>query len=195
MAVVNCLRCGRLLFRPDELLGRHWQCPNCGPTRVSGAELSASAGLAALLEEEYRLSLSSPLPAVDVTPRDSNAEPPVPVDPRFVRRNWLALTWFAVLALLSLGLIFSPVSYLDVLQGSLLPVLVGIVVLAIVVIPVVVMRELRFRQKMEAVQSQLRRAPVSTAPARAKPGDGPDGRAPLPNQGIRAELLTAAQPG
>jgi len=35
MAVVRCLSCGRLLYRPDEMAGTAWQCITCGPTQVA----------------------------------------------------------------------------------------------------------------------------------------------------------------
>ena len=189
MAVFECTNCRRLLYRPDDMLGRAWQCPNCGPIVVSEEEVSVFAGLAALLEEEYRLGLSAPLPGVEVTPRASGAVPPVPVNPRFVRgRDWLALSWLALLAVLTLGLIFLPEPYLDYVQASFLPFVVGTVLFAIVVIPILVFREFSHRQNMEAVESHLRRAPVPAIPARANPSEATDVPTPAPNQAIRGEL-------
>jgi hypothetical protein len=76
MKVFKCMSCGRLLFRPDELLGRAWHCLTCGPTVVSEEPVIVTAELAALLEKEYQLSLSFPpmmvigAPAVAVHPPD-----------------------------------------------------------------------------------------------------------------------------
>jgi hypothetical protein len=58
MPVFKCKSCQRLLYRPEELLGRAWQCPICGPTHVSEEPVAVPAELAARLEEEYRLSCS-----------------------------------------------------------------------------------------------------------------------------------------
>jgi predicted RNA-binding Zn-ribbon protein involved in translation (DUF1610 family) len=58
MPVFRCTSCGRLLFRPGNLLGRAWQCPSCGPTEVSENSVSVNAELAGLLEREYDLSAS-----------------------------------------------------------------------------------------------------------------------------------------
>ena len=54
MAIVQCLNCGQLLYRPDEIGGRYWQCINCGPTRVAGEAVDVPERLAQLLEEEYK---------------------------------------------------------------------------------------------------------------------------------------------
>ncbi len=58
MPVFHCSSCQRLLYRPDEFLGRAWQCPNCGPVSVCEEAVPVSPELAALLEKEYRLGLS-----------------------------------------------------------------------------------------------------------------------------------------
>jgi hypothetical protein len=58
MAVFQCTSCRRLLFRPDDLIGRAWQCPACGPVVVGDEMMDVSPALAALLEDEYRLGLS-----------------------------------------------------------------------------------------------------------------------------------------
>jgi hypothetical protein len=60
MPVFTCTSCGRLLHRPEEFVGRAWQCPTCGPTTVSEDAASVPAELAALLETEYQRGLSGP---------------------------------------------------------------------------------------------------------------------------------------
>jgi hypothetical protein len=81
MPVFQCNSCQRLLYRPEELLGRAWQCPNCGPTVVSEEAVDVSEELAALLKKEYDLyvfvppTVSVPLPATD---SGSNYSVPLP---------------------------------------------------------------------------------------------------------------------
>lgn len=55
MAIVQCLPCKRLLFRPGQLAGRAWQCPSCGPTTVAPGTVAVPGRLATLLEYEYYL--------------------------------------------------------------------------------------------------------------------------------------------
>jgi hypothetical protein len=154
---------------------------------VSAEEVSVPASLAGLLEEEYRVGLSSPPAEYPARTPDTVARPPAPVNPRFVRgRDWLALTWLALLGLLVLGMIVLPEPYLDYVKASFLPFAVGTVVFAIVVVPILVIREFSHRQKMEVVESHLRRAPVPPPSARTNPVEVP--AAPAPDQAIRGKL-------
>jgi hypothetical protein len=74
---MECTSCQRLLFRPDELSGRAWQCPTCGPTVVADAAVDVAPELAALLEKEYRLTRSE-LAAVSVSRPSPERAPPRP---------------------------------------------------------------------------------------------------------------------
>jgi hypothetical protein len=85
MPVFNCLSCQRLLYRPDEFLGRAWQCPNCGPVSVSDDPVPVSHELATLLEKEYRLGL--PFDPSDDVPPELN---PIP---RIARKRSLILRY------------------------------------------------------------------------------------------------------
>jgi hypothetical protein len=76
MPVFRCASCGRLLYRPGNLLGRAWQCFTCGPTRVSDAAVDVGADLAALLEREYRLSISGSPDISAVPPGDESGGGP-----------------------------------------------------------------------------------------------------------------------
>ena len=60
MPIFVCESCGRLLFRPEELLGSAWQCPTCGPTVICTEEVTVSLKLASLLQKEYELGLREP---------------------------------------------------------------------------------------------------------------------------------------
>ncbi|HZT78879.1 MAG TPA: hypothetical protein VFA26_01550 [Gemmataceae bacterium] len=55
MPVFACPSCGRLLHRPEEMLGRAWQCFTCGPIQVAEQPAAVSEELARLLEQEYQL--------------------------------------------------------------------------------------------------------------------------------------------
>jgi hypothetical protein len=68
MPVFHCLSCQRLLYRPEELSGRAWQCPECGPTVVSDEAVAVSPELAALLEQEYHVFVTSPPPRPSTAP-------------------------------------------------------------------------------------------------------------------------------
>ena len=60
MAVFKCRGCGRLVFRPDILLEYVLHCPTCGPQRIVDEPEVVNIELAALLEKEYLLALTSP---------------------------------------------------------------------------------------------------------------------------------------
>jgi hypothetical protein len=62
MPVFQCTSCGRLLCRPEEFLGRAWQCPACGPTTVSAEPVHVPVELALLLEDEFRQDGDGTLP-------------------------------------------------------------------------------------------------------------------------------------
>src|SRR5215471_9507268 len=54
MAIVTCKSCGRLLYRPDEMMGTTGHCISCGPTEIEPDEREVPERLAQLLEEEYK---------------------------------------------------------------------------------------------------------------------------------------------
>jgi hypothetical protein len=60
MAVFKCRGCGRLVFRPDNLLEFVLHCPTCGPQRIVDEPEVVNLELAALLEKEYLLAQASP---------------------------------------------------------------------------------------------------------------------------------------
>ena len=59
MAIVRCLNCGRLLYRPDEVTVEAWKCIGCGPTKIELNAKDVPEQLARLLEEEYKLGVPS----------------------------------------------------------------------------------------------------------------------------------------
>jgi hypothetical protein len=73
--VFHCNSCNRLLYRLEELVGRAWQCPACGPTVVSTEPVSVSDELAALLEKEYNLYATAPPPVFPIAEADSQGRP------------------------------------------------------------------------------------------------------------------------
>jgi hypothetical protein len=100
MPVFKCTSCGRLLFRPEEFLGRAWQCPTCGPTGVTDEPYYVPPELADLLEQEYQVNLSAP-PVVLANQLSGVRPPPrrrIQVDPRRGKRRVIAAV-FAGIAL------------------------------------------------------------------------------------------------
>ena len=138
MAVVNCLTCGRLLYRPDELRGWRWQCPTCGPTVIDEVSQPVPLHLAVQLEAEYRRTLSEP--ASNVSARAPVAEEPptnrFAVDPH--RWDWLGrliAAWVTVtIILLGTAALQSQPNrdyWILAATASALVLIVGCVVLAV----------------------------------------------------------------
>ena len=74
MSIYKCSSCGRLLFRPDELSGRAWQCPTCGPIVIADEPAIVSPALSTLLEQEYQRGPSAEL----IVPVKSTTRAPMP---------------------------------------------------------------------------------------------------------------------
>jgi hypothetical protein len=184
MPVFRCASCGCLLFRPENLPGRAWQCFTCGPITVSDAPVRVNADVAALLEKEYRLSLSgsseisaeppggereegpSPTPFWP-RPRDpweaqSQGQPDltVPTAPRvFGLAGHVMAVVIVTISLLAAAGILWGFQTSSIMQIVVL-VIVGVPSLALIVtMLVVVYGAIHHNQKLDAVDEQLQNAP------------------------------------
>src|SRR5690348_13482975 len=92
MPVFRCTSCGRLLYRPENLLGRAGMCPTCGPITLSDATVQVDADLAVLLEKEYQVTLlrfnSSAVSASPTSEQQGEGAPQVPSRPPRPRAPW-----------------------------------------------------------------------------------------------------------
>jgi small-conductance mechanosensitive channel len=153
------------LYRPEEFLGRAWQCSTCGPTVVSEMAEEVSEELAALLEKEYQLGLLQPL-AISTIPR-SDAR--VQAKPRARRRvvAALLLTLALIPALLTLCLYLS----LDLPLLAALVISAGVFIVSLVGIRVYVMNALQRRRTHENLPAQRRWAAPTHRYPRYRPID------------------------
>jgi hypothetical protein len=184
MPVYRCTSCGRLLFRPENLLGRAWQCPSCGPTTVSDAAVRVNADVAAILEKEYRLSLPgsaeisteppgeereeglSPTP-FRTYPRDpwgtqsqGQQDFTVPTAPRVLglAGHVMCATILVISLLGAAGILWA--SWADSILQLVVLVIVGVPSLALIITMLVVIRgAILHEEKLTTVDEQLQNAP------------------------------------
>jgi len=82
MAIVTCTTCCGLVWRPDEMVGTAWQCPTCGPTKVSRETQNVPALLAELLEREYKMVVWGTPSASRPQAPDPRRQPSSEADPQ-----------------------------------------------------------------------------------------------------------------
>jgi predicted RNA-binding Zn-ribbon protein involved in translation (DUF1610 family) len=180
VSALHCAKCGRVVYRPADLLGRAWQCPKCGPTVLTEEPVNLPAELAALRGED------EPPVQPSAAPGESEAEEEGPFKLRAIpgTRGMLVAAVGAVLFTLVFG--FShllPQPLFNVLAVAAFVIAVGGFAVAVISIPVLLASEVERRRRLHDVHSRLNSTPSPNRVDRAEP------RAAVPNVQRRPETV------
>jgi hypothetical protein len=174
LTAVHCRSCGRVLYRPADLLGNAWQCHVCGPTTVSEEPVTAPAGATTAGGGE---EVSGPF-------RQST----VPGERALRRVLLFAVVVFALVVGLSA---FRAGPFTDYLLAGGLAVAGTGITIGLLGLPLVILMEAHRRRKLKAVDAHLKW--TRGAPRRGWP-DPPDPDAD-PHIQRRPETISAGPDG